>query len=197
MVKNSYENKKARLLKEFSKLKKDQIISINKKTSNLFRQRKNIKKHKLDVKNFNKVISIDEKELVADIEGMATYDTIVKETLKHNLLPTVVPQLKMITLGGAISGIGIESSSFKYGLVHETVLEMEILLGDGRIVLCTPENEYKDLFFNIPNSYGTLGYILKVKVKLVQAKKYVFIKHEKYDNPKEYFKDLKNVYNPW
>ena len=63
---------------------------------------------------------------------MTTYEELADETLKYGLLPTVVPQLKTITIGGAISGIGIESSSFKYGLVHETVEEMEILLGDGR-----------------------------------------------------------------
>ena len=52
-------------------------------------------------------------------------------------MPTVVPQLKSITIGGAIAGIGIESSSFKYGFVHETVQELEILLPDGTIVVAT------------------------------------------------------------
>ena len=46
-------------------------------------------------------------------------------------MPLVVPQLKTITLGGAVAGLGIESSSFRNGLPHESVLEMEILTGDG------------------------------------------------------------------
>ena len=56
-------------------------------------------------------------------------------------------------------------ASFKYGLVHETLLELEVLLGDGSVVPATPDNEHRDLFFGFPNSYGTLGYALRVKAK--------------------------------
>jgi len=190
MSSQSYDLKKSSLIKEFNEKKKEGIIALDKKTSNLFRTRENIKKARLNVKNFNEVIAIDKEKSVAEVEGMTTFETLVNETLKYNLLPCVVPQLKMITIGGAISGIGIEASSYRYGLVHETVLEMEVLLGDGRIVKCTPENEFKDLFFGIPNSYGTLGYILKAKIKLVKANKFVEIIHKRYDNSENYFKDI-------
>ena len=49
----------------------------------------------------------------------------------------MVPQLKTITIGGAVAGVGIEASSFSYGLVHDTMLELEVLLGDGSVVVCT------------------------------------------------------------
>ena len=49
-------------------------------------------------------------------------------------MPAVVPQLKTITLGGAVAGVGIESSSHRHGLVHDTMLELDVLLGDGRVV---------------------------------------------------------------
>jgi len=104
----------------------------------------------------------------------------------------VVPQLKSITVGGATAGCGIESSSFKYGLVHETVREMEILLGDGRTVLCSPDNEHQDLFFGFPNSYGTLGYALKLKVKVVPVKQYVRLRHIRHTDPAAFFADLKH-----
>lgn len=188
----TYKEKKLILLKEFSEKKKQGIISLDKKTSNLFRSREKIKKAKLNVKNFNQVISIDQKNLTAEVEGMTTFETLVEETLKYNLLPPVVPQLKMITLGGAISGIGIEASSFKYGLVHETVIEMDVLLSDGRIVTVSPKNEYKDLFFTLPNSYGTLGYILRAKIKLIKAKKFVEITNKKYTNTSEFLKSIES-----
>ena len=53
----------------------------------------------------------------------------------HGLMPLVVPQLKTITLGGAVTGLGIESTSLRNGLPHESVTEMEILTGDGRVVV--------------------------------------------------------------
>ncbi|MEK6955757.1 MAG: FAD-binding protein, partial [Nanoarchaeota archaeon] len=127
-----YIKKKQYLVSEL-KNSQSNSISINKKTSNLFRSRDN-SSHKIDVKNFNNVISIDTHNLIAEVEGMCTYETLVDECLKFNLMPSVVPELKTITIGGAATGVGIESSSFKFGFVHETILEMEILLSDGSVV---------------------------------------------------------------
>ncbi len=101
--------------------------------------------------------------------------------------------MKSITVGGAVTGLGIESSSFKFGLVHETITEMEILLSSGETVTCTPNNKYKDLFFGFPNSYGTLGYALRLKVKLVPVKKYVEITHHKFSSAKEYFSEIEKL----
>ena len=129
---------------------------LGKTTSNLFRRRQPAARHTLDVRAFDHVLSIDAERLTADVEGMITYEALVEETLRYGLLPAVVPQLKTITVGGAVSGLGIESSSFKYGLVHETVEAMEILTGNGDIVTCSA-CRHQDLFFGFPNSYGTLG----------------------------------------
>ena len=53
-------------------------------------------------------------------------------------MPAVVPQLKTITVGGAAAGVGIEATSFRHGLVHDTLHEIEVLLPGGEIVVCTP-----------------------------------------------------------
>src|SRR6185503_3511687 len=50
-------------------------------------------------------------------------------------------------------------------------------LGDGRVVTCSPDNEHSDLFFGFPNSYGTLGYSLRVRAKTVPVKPYVHLRH--------------------
>jgi len=39
--------------------------------------------------------------------------------------------------GGRGAGVGIEASSFRYGLVHDTLLALDVLLADGSIVTCT------------------------------------------------------------
>src|SRR3989344_7509402 len=188
----NYNKKKEKLIKELSQIKEN--VSLKKTSSNLFRFRKQ-NTNRLDVKDFNKVINIDTKNLIAEVEGMTTYFDLVNETLKYNLMPTVVPELKSITIGGATTGIGIESSSFKYGFVHETITELEILLSNGKTIICTKDNEYKDLFYGFPNSYGTFGYVLKLKVKLVEVKKYVGLKHIKYNNQEKYFKEIENLCN--
>lgn len=186
-----YEIKKTQLIEQLKNLnsQSNDKISLHKKTSNLFRNRLPTN-NKIDVRNFNRVLVIDPKNLTATVEGMTTYETLVTECLKYSCLPTVVPELKSITVGGALSGCAIESSSFAFGLVHETIQEFELLLGDGTTIICNPENEYRELFYAFPNSYGTLGYALKIKLQLVPAKKYVKIVHRSFKNPKEYFSEL-------
>jgi len=183
-----YAEKKRRLMEEVAGTRG--AIGLDKSTSNLFRDRRQIQKKRLNVKDFTQVLAVDASRGWVDVEGMTTYADLVDATLEHGMMPTVVPQLKSITIGGAVSGVGIESSSFKYGLVHETVEEMEILLGDGRTVHCTPTNEHRRLFFGFPNSYGTLGYALRLKVKCIPVQRYVRLTHYKYANPDEYFLDL-------
>jgi len=166
-------------------------LSLYKETSNLFRSTaKKNQDRKIDLRHFNHVVRVDKENLVAEVEGMTTYEDLVNETLKHGCLPTVVPELKSITIGGALSGVGIESSSFRFGLVHETIKEVVVLLSNSTVVTATPENEYRDLFFALPNAYGTLGYVLKAKVQLILVKKYVKLTHITFSDPAAYLKEL-------
>jgi FAD/FMN-containing dehydrogenase len=164
-----------------------QPVRLGKDTSNLFRRRSAERGGALNVRNMHNVLAFDADAGWVEVEGMTTYESLVDATLSHGCMPAVVPQLKSITIGGAVSGIGIESSSFRYGLPHETVLEMDVLLGHGEVLTCTPTNEYRDLFLAMPNSYGTLGYITRLKVATVAVKPFVQLTHIAVKDPNEYF----------
>ena len=157
-------------------------VRLAKKTSNLFRTRKETVTNRLDVRRLHRVIEIDPAGRTAEVEGMTTFEDFADATLLQGLRPPVVPELKTITVGGAVSGIGIEASSFRHGLVHEMVEEMEILCGDGTIRVCRPDNENADLFHAIPNSYGSLGYILRLRVKLLPASPFVKLTHQRFSD---------------
>jgi len=165
-------------------------VRLAKDTSNLFRDRAPRQARRIDVRAFNRVLDVDSAAGIVDVEGMTGYGTLTAAMLVKGVLPGAVPQLKAITIGGAVSGLGIEASSFKYGLVHDTVEELEVLLPDGDVVLCTPTNEHSDLFFGFPNSYGTLGYALRVKARAFPAKKYVALTHIRHRDPQAFFQDL-------
>ena len=113
---------------------------------------------------------------------MTSYADLVDATLARGVMPCVVPQLKSITLGGALAGVGIEATSFRQGLVHETVIAFDVLTGDGRIVHCTPDNEHRALFYGFPNSYGTLGYALPVTARTLPVRPFVALEHRRYAN---------------
>lgn len=187
---SEYDARKAQLIEQTVATPPGTALGLHKDTSNLFRDRAQAVKHKLDVRHFCHVLEVDTKAGWVDVEGMTTYEKLVAATLEQEVMPAVVPQLKTITIGGAAAGVGIESSSFRYGLVHETLLEIEVLTGNGDVVVCRPNNEHADLFFGFPNSYGTLGYALRLKAGTVPVKPYVRLAHRRFESARAFFDEM-------
>ncbi len=186
----TYAEKKARLSAELAAAGGTGAAGLRKQTSNLFRDREPRQRPKIDLSHFDQVIRIDTAAGVVEAEGMIPYVALADATLAHGAMPAVVPQLKSITLGGAVAGVGIEASSFRHGLVHDTVEALDVLTADGAIVHCTPDNEHRDLFFGFPNSYGTLGYALGVTARLVPVKRYVQLTHVRHADPAACFAEI-------
>ncbi len=157
-------------------------VRLAKKTSNLFRPRDVSHAPGLDVSGLTGVISLDLKARTADVQGMCTYEDLVDVTLEHGLIPLVVPQLRTITLGGAVTGLGIESTSFRNGLPHESVLEMDVFTGAGEVITATADNEHARLFETFPNSYGSLGYATRLRIELEPVPPLVALRHVRFDD---------------
>ncbi|MGX9294518.1 FAD-binding oxidoreductase [Tsukamurella paurometabola] len=173
----AYQEGLARLRDSYRAIPPNARVRLAKKTSNLFRARAATDAPGLDVSGLTSVVSVDPETRTADVGGMCTYEDLVAATLPFGLAPTVVPQLKTITLGGAVTGMGIESSSFRAGLPHEAVLSMDILTGSGEVVTAAPGGPHADLFFGFPNSYGTLGYSTRLTIELEPVARYVELRH--------------------
>ena len=182
--------RRERLVAELAAAPGGEAPRLGKATSNLFRDRQAAPRQRLDVRAFNHVLEVDPARGWVDVEGMTPYEALADATLAHGVMPCVVPQLKSITIGGAVAGVGIEASSFRYGLVHETVLELEVLTGAGEVVVARPDNEHRDLFYGFPNSYGTLGYALRVKAKTVPVKPFVRLEHVHHSDPESFLGNL-------
>ena len=149
-------------------------MRLAKHTSNLFRARARTDAPGLDVSGLGGVVAVDEEAGTADVQGMCTYEHLVDVTLPRGFIPQVVPQLRTITLGGAVTGLGIESTSFRNGLPHESVLEMDVLCGDGQVRTVRPGD---DLFDAFPNSYGSLGYATRLRIALERVPSHVELRH--------------------
>ncbi|CAM01301.1 FAD/FMN-containing dehydrogenase [Saccharopolyspora erythraea NRRL 2338] len=181
----SHTDEVAALAENYARLPAGEPVRLAKATSNLFRFRDPAAGPGLDVGRLNRVLAVDPSTRTAQVQGMATYESIVDAHLPSGHIPLVVPQLKTITLGGAIAGLGIESTSFRNGLPHESVREMEILTGDGRVVVARPDNEHAELFRGFPNSYGTLGYALRLEIELEPVQSYVRLRHLRFGSAGE------------
>ncbi|MGW4499549.1 FAD-binding oxidoreductase [Micromonospora sp. NPDC004336] len=170
----------ARLRRSYAAVPAGEPVRLAKRTSNLFRPRNAPRAPGLDVGGLTGVLDVDPVARTADVQGMCTYEDLVDATLPHGLMPLVVPQLRTITLGGAVTGLGIESTSFRNGLPHESVLEMDVLTGAGEVVTARPEGEHADLFAAFPNSLGSLGYATRLRIELAPVRRFVALRNVRF-----------------
>jgi FAD/FMN-containing dehydrogenase len=130
------------------------------------------KSETIDISALKRVISVNQNNKTALVEPNVPMDSLVKETLKYNLMPPVVMEFPGITVGGGIQGAGGESSSFRWGCFNRISNWYEMILANGEIIK-TSQKENSDLFNGTASSCGTLGIITAAEIQLIPAKKYV------------------------
>lgn len=135
----------------------------------------------LDLSSLNKVLGIDPEKKWVDVEPRMPFADLCQITLGYGLIPPVVPEFPSITVGGAVMGAAIESSSLRFGQVNDNCLEYELILGNGELITCS-SHEHPDLFYALSGSYGTLGTLTRVKMNLIKAQPYVHLNYHVFDH---------------
>lgn len=185
----THEQKVQRIAKQLKERKSTKPISLKKKAVSHEVPKPRDKRYsdeKIDISDLNKVIHIDPKRRICIAEPGVTFVDLVNATIKYGLVPIIVPELKTITVGGAVAGCSIESMSYKHGGFHDTCLEYEVITAKGDVLVCTPDNENSLLFQMMHGTFGTLGIISRLKFKLIPAKPFVKVMYEKYNNLEDY-----------
>lgn len=184
-----HEEKVARISKELRERKNPAPLVLKKKSVSHQVPKPKDKRHtdeKLDISDLDAILQIDAEKGVCTAEPGVTFERLVEETLRHGLVPMVVPELKTITVGGAVAGCSIESMSFKYGGFHDSCLAYEVVTARGEVLICTPENENRLLFQMVNGTFGTLGIITKLTFRLIPAKPFVQVSYERYGSLEAY-----------
>lgn len=145
---------------------------------------------KLSLSKLNRIVKIDNETLWA--EPYVTQEELAKAALPLGKIPPVIAEFKKISVGGAIMGSSLESSSHRYGQFNDPCLEYELLLGDGSIVNASAK-ERSDLFYAVSGSFGSLALLTKAKIPLIPVKPYVDVQVLRYKNLDDYFKALKKL----
>lgn len=173
--------KEIALLQEQMRHCKEKIaLHPSKNPSNTLRNsdfKKNMKM--INISHLNRVLHIDLEKKLVTVEPKITIKALTYFLLKYNLMIAVVPEFDSITIGGAIMGASLESSSHRYGQLNDLCIEYELILGDGTLLKAT-QQENSDLFYAIGGSYGTLAMLTAVKLRVVEAKKYVHITYKRF-----------------
>lgn len=146
---------------------------------------------KIDVGDLDEILELDPESMTCTAESGVTFAEVVEATLRHGLVPIIVPEFKTITVGGAVSGCSIESMSFRHGGFHDTCLEYEVVTAGGEVLRCTPENEHRLVFQMLHGSFGTLGILARLKFRLVRARPFVRVRYERHATLEEYARAIR------
>jgi len=120
----------------------------------------------IDMSGMCGILEFDDELSIIEVEPGIKMEDLVDFLLEKGCIPFVVPEFKHITVGGAINGLGCESSSIRYGFFHESVIEYEFIKTNGKLITVCGGGEHKDLFEAIPGSFGSFGVITAVKLKV-------------------------------
>ena len=132
------------------------------------------------------IIDLDAKNQTVKVEPLVNMGQLSRFLIPRGFTLPVVPELDELTVGGLLMGFGIESSSHIHGLFQEVCVEYEVVLGDGQVVCARADNEFADLFYALPWSYGTLGLIVGATLKVIPCKPYVRISYRRFDSCERY-----------
>lgn len=126
--------------------------------------------------NLYDILELDEAAKTLRVEPMVNMGHISHFLTPKGLTLPVLPEMDDLTVGGLLMGVGIETSSHKFGLFNDSVVAVELVLADGSLVKCSA-TENRDLFDALPWSYGTLGLLVSVTLKLMPCKPFVRIEY--------------------
>ncbi len=122
------------------------------------------------------ILEIDTERAIVRVEPGVTIGQLTRYLNPRGWTLPVVPELDDLTVSGLILGYGIEGSSHKYGLFADIVDAYEVVVGDATVVRATGEMN-ADLFHALPWSYGALGIIVAVELRIILCKPWVHLRY--------------------
>jgi len=144
----------------------------------------------ISLQYLNKILNIDEKKRVIDVEAGALIADVIKSMKSKNVTLFSVPGGDKITIGGAISANTIgKDSSVTMSSFGDALLSLEVITNDGKIKKIKKNNNTLNKYVG---AFGMEGIILKatLKVKSIQSQNLI-ITTKILRNLKEIDKDLK------
>ncbi len=148
--------------------------------------------HLVNVGHLDKILEFDEKERTVTMEPMVTFGDLSEFLMPKGYCMQTHVEMESITIGGVTMGFGLETNSHVHGFFQESVVEYEIVTPDAEVRTVTAESD-PELFYALPWSYGTIGFLTKVKCKVVPAKKFVRVEYIPTFSPEELSKKMNEL----
>lgn len=119
----------------------------------------------VDLSDYNRILSFDEKTGILHAESGATIQQIWEFCIEKSFWPPVVSGTMYPTLGGALSMNIHGKNNFSVGTLGEHVLEFTFLSASGKKFTCSPKTN-SDIYYSAISGFGMLGCFLEIKLKM-------------------------------
>ena len=116
-----------------------------------------------------------------DAQSGAQWDSVARTALQRSRTPPVMPDALMLTVGGTLSAGGTGETSCRFGAQVDHVLELDVVTGRGDLLTCSPSSN-EELFQIVLAGLGQCGIIVRARLRLVDAPKYVLRRTSTYSD---------------
>lgn len=149
-------------------------------------------KTKLDFSAMDRVLAIDKNNMTITVQGGTKVETAMNMLEPLGLTIACPIDLRHLLFAGLVSSVGGGCASFRNGWVHSTMLEADVVTSDGQVLTCS-RTQNQELFRALPNSLGTLGYLVRMVFRIEHASPYVHVKLLRFQTSQEFFTTMKHV----
>lgn len=120
----------------------------------------------IDSRTLNEIHEIRADRAVVD-PGV-TWLELATATVARGLTPPVFTDYVELSVGGTLMAGGIGGTTQTYGMQVDTVLELEVVTGEGHLVRCS-RSRHRALFESVLGSLGQLAVVVRATIRLVPA----------------------------
>ncbi len=143
----------------------------------------------LNLEKFKKKFAFDKKKGELIISSQFKIKEIIYQLNKFGWSLYSIPGGGDVSIGGCIGNDVHGKDSFKYGNFSQSIIELEIILPNKRIVKCSKKKN-REIFKSVCGGLGLLGVITEIKIKLKPIAKLYSSINVPCNNYKELIKNL-------
>ena len=103
-----------------------------------------------------------------DAQAGAFWGDVAETTLAQGLTPPAMGTCPKLSVGGILSAGGFSNSSHLYGAIADTVQELDVVTGDGRLITCSLRH-HGELFHMTLAGMGQCAVIVRAQIQLMPA----------------------------